>query len=65
MASREIKSPTTEQRLEIASKLNERFDELCREAGFEPDYEVEIMVLALYARTNADMRQTLFIGGLR
>ena len=49
--ARQIKIPTVAQRLDLAIKLNEQFDALCREASFPPD--ARIMALALQARVNA------------
>lgn len=63
MPDEKIVYATTEQKLEIACRLNERFDELCRACGVVDD--PEIMALALYARTDSNYRQMLFPGGLR
>lgn len=47
MATR-IETPTAKQRLELAIKLNEHLDSMCRNAGFLPD--AGILSLALSAR---------------
>lgn len=56
-----VEAPTAKQKLELAIELNEKLDAMCREYGLAPD--AEILVLALYARTNRRERATLFPGG--
>lgn len=60
MATR-FEIPTASQKLQLAMQLNEKFDAMCKEAKFLPD--TEIMVLALYARTERRERESLFPAG--
>lgn len=54
--TRQISFATSNEKLELAIELNKQFDELCRERGFEPELETDIMALAISARAGAAHR---------
>lgn len=57
---KQVKVMTPEEKLELAKQLLQKFDAMCDEGGVMP--ETEVLVLALYARTSIQERQSLLSG---
>lgn len=57
--------PTTDEKLQLAREINEIIEHRCEGLGLLPGSMAEVLVLALYARTDTGERSVLLGGGLK